>query len=208
MNTGDSGLLVVISGPSGAGKSTLCRRLFETHPEFSLSVSTTTRPPREGEVDGQHYHFVSRGEFVRQRDAGEFVEWAEVHDNFYGTSRRVIDDALAEGRSLVFDIDYQGAESMRSAYPDSVQIMLLPPNLEVLEERLRGRGTDAEDVVSRRLENAKGEIEACPDFDFVIVNDDLDTAWDELRAVLIAEGRRVARNRRILKRDFDIDHSR
>lgn len=180
-------MLFILSGASGVGKSTLCNILLARFPEMELSVSVTTRSPRGAEVDGVHYHFVARGDFESRVSAGRFVEWAEVHGNLYGTSRDVVDAALARGRTVLFDIDYQGAESLLRLYgPRAVATMVVPPSMEALEERLRGRGTDDEAVVARRMAKAREEMGHAPSFDHVIVNDALDSAVEQLAAVYIA----------------------
>lgn len=186
--------LLVVSGPSGAGKSTLCDRLREEFPGFQLSVSYTTRAPRGSEVDGEHYHFVSRERFEKMIEEGAFVEWASVHGNLYGTARHVIEEALDAGCSLLFDIDYQGALLMRAAFAEALCVMLLPPSIEELERRLRGRGTDSEEVIARRMANALGEIAQVEAFDFLIFNESVEPAYNELRAVVLAhEARRDLR---------------
>jgi guanylate kinase len=195
-------MLVVVSGPSGAGKSTICARLLDEFDEFEVSVSTTTREPREGETDGVSYHFVSHEEFRRLRDEDEFIEWAEVHDNFYGTSKSVVEDALEDGRSLLFDIDYQGAENLKKAVDSAVLIMLLPPDMDTLEERLQGRGTDSDAVIATRLDNAAEEIGNYELFDYVVINEDLGHTYDLVRAIVLAERARVERNSTLIHGRF------
>jgi guanylate kinase len=195
-------MLVVVSGPSGAGKSTICARLLDEFDEFEVSVSTTTRKPREGEEDGVSYHFVSHEEFQRLRDADEFIEWAEVHDNFYGTSKAVVEAALEGGRSLLFDIDYQGAENLKKAVDSAVLIMLLPPDMDTLEQRLQGRGTDSDGVIETRIENAAEEIGNYELFDYVVINEDLGHTYDLVRAIVLAERARVERNDTLIHRRF------
>ncbi len=188
------GLCLVISAPSGAGKSTLVERLRAEFPHFAYSVSCTTRAPRVGEEDGVQYHFLSREEFESRRLAGHFAEWAEVHGNLYGTPKALVEELLTAGRDVLFDIDVQGALQMKGAFSHGLFVFILPPSLLELERRLRGRGTDAEEVISRRLGNALGELKKAKHFDYLIVNDDLDTAADELRAVYVA-GRTRSVNR-------------
>ena len=186
-------VLFVVAGPSGVGKSTLCVRLREEFPDLRLSVSTTTRAPRAGEVDGVHYHFVDRATFDAQVAAGRFVEWAEVHGNLYGTSRETVDAELAVGRSVLFDIDVQGAASLRDAYPANVvTTMVLPPDGPTLERRLRGRNADSDAVIATRLRNAVGEIARSGEFQHAVFNDDFETAYDELRAIFVAARTRVS----------------
>ncbi len=177
--------LIVISAPSGAGKTTLCERLLKDFPVLMLSVSSTTRSPRGSERDGVDYFFLSREEFLRRSEAGRFAEWAEVHGNFYGTSRDAIDEAFTKGRAVLLDIDVQGAESLRRAYPDDTfGVFVSPPSLEELERRLRARGTDSEKSIRRRLANARNEMAKIKVFDRVIVNDDLDRTYTELRSLV------------------------
>lgn len=185
------GTLFVLSGPSGVGKSTLCTRLREEFPELGLSVSYATRAPRAGEVDGVHYHFVSRERFDEMIEADAFVEWAEVHGNRYGTAWSEVRNRLDNGLSVLFDIDWQGAVNLRRAFPETVTVMVLPPSLDELERRLRGRATDSEAVILQRLENALGEIQQMPRFEFAVVNEDLESSYNILRSVYIAAQNRV-----------------
>ncbi len=189
------GILFIISAPSGAGKTTLASRLFQAIPDLRPSISYTTRVPRVGEVDGHDYHFVSEDDFVRMRDADAFAEWACVHDFFYGTPRAPVDEAIAEGRDLLLDIDVQGAKQLKGIYPEAVSLFVLPPSWQALEQRLRGRGTDSEAVITRRLHRAREEAHAFPMYDYWIVNDDIDRAVSLLHAILTAERARVARLR-------------
>lgn len=186
------GLVLVICAPSGTGKSTLVRRLTREFPDFAFSVSCTTRAPRGQERDGVDYHFLTREEFLARRDLGEFAEWAEVHGNFYGTPLAPAQQELDRGRDMLFDIDVQGAMQLKRSFPDGLYVFLLPPSRAELEHRLRGRGTDAEEAILRRLAGAAREMRAAPDFGFWIVNDDLDRAYDELRAVYLAGRSRPA----------------
>lgn len=177
--------LIVVSAPSGAGKTTLCHRVLRDFPTVTLSVSSTTRQPRGQEKDGVEYHFLSKTEFETQIQAGQFAEWAQVHGNYYGTSRKVIDEAFAQGKSVLLDIDVQGAAQLKKAYPKNCyQIFIAPPSLEELELRLRSRGTEAEESIQKRLTNAKTEIAESKKFDIVIVNDSLDRAYQELKGIL------------------------
>lgn len=176
--------LFVISGPSGAGKGTLVSRIREQHPALGLTVSATTREPRPGEVDGESYYFLSDDEFARRVDADEFVEWAEVHGHRYGTLVSEVTSNLDAGRSLILEIDVQGAFQVKKRFPDAILIFIMPPSLEVLAERLSARGTETEESLSLRLANAKAEIELAPRYDDVVINDDLDDATAELLQVI------------------------
>jgi guanylate kinase len=182
-------LLLVLSSPSGAGKTTLTRRIQESFPDLFFSVSHTTRTPRANEVDGKDYHFIDRATFEKKVDAGAFLEWAEVHGNLYGTSIAEIDRARAAPScsGMIFDIDYQGARQIRAKQPDVVSVFILPPSMDELLRRLKGRASEAEDVVRRRFEVASREIEHYGFFDYLVVNDKLDAAFDHLRSVIVAE---------------------
>jgi len=186
------GMMLVISAPSGAGKSTLIRRLREEFSAFAFSVSCTTRDPRPGEVDGREYHFLTRQEFERRRDAGFFAEWAEVHGNFYGTPRQATEELLRAGRDVIFDIDVQGARQLKASMNQGCYIFVFPPSRQALERRLTGRATDSPDIIARRLAGARQEIEDSDWFDHWIVNDSLSLAYDQLRAVYLAEKTRPA----------------
>ncbi|MGQ2992260.1 guanylate kinase [Brevundimonas sp.] len=189
------GVLLIVASPSGAGKTSLCRRLMADHRNLELSVSMTTRGIRPGEVDGRDYHFVSREEFDRLVAADAFLEWADVHGNCYGSPRAPVDRALAEGRDVLFDIDWQGARDVAEKCPeDAVRVFILPPSLAELRRRLVTRSQDAEDVIERRVANAKGVIEHCDAFDYVLVNEDFDSSYSELAHVYHAERARRARN--------------
>jgi len=189
------GLMLVLSSPSGAGKSTIARNLIESDQGFELSVSVTTRPRRGSEIDGIHYHFRTQREFEILRDNDELLEWAEVHGNFYATPREPAERAMAEGRDMLFDIDWQGAKQLKEKMRgDIVSIFILPPSMKELKARLKRRAEDQEAVIETRLKNARDEIEHWTEYDFVIVNDDLDRAFSEVRAVVSAE--RLRRDRR------------
>lgn len=195
------GLLFVISSPSGAGKSTLSQRLLASHPELSLSVSATTRPARPGEVDGRDYHFVSRAEFERRREAGDFYEWAEVHANLYGTPKPPILAALEAGRDVLLDIDWQGAQQLfQQRGGDVVSVFILPPSMAELAQRLKRRAQDAEDVIARRLRGAADEITHWAEYDYVLVNEDVARSSADLDAILRAE--RLRRERQPWLTDF------
>jgi guanylate kinase len=189
------GLMLVLSSPSGAGKSTIARNLLESDSSLELSVSVTTRPRRGSEIEGVHYHFCSMREFERLRDSDALLEWAEVHGNCYATPREPAELALAQGRDMLFDIDWQGAQQLKEKMrADIVSIFILPPSMKELKARLKRRAEDQEAVIETRLKNARNEIEHWKEYDFVIVNDDLDRAFAEVRGIVIAE--RLRRDRR------------
>lgn len=196
MNAYDEFLLLILSSPSGAGKTTLTRLLLERCPELRFSVSHTTRPPRPNEVDGRDYHFVDRATFVELGAKGAFLEWAEVHGNLYGTSTAEIERARGTPgcTGMIFDIDYQGARQIKSKISDVVAVFILPPSMQELERRLRGRASETEDAVQRRFAMAQLEIEHYALFDYLIVNQEVQRAFDELRSVVVAE--RAGRSRR------------
>jgi len=182
------GLLLVLSSPSGAGKTTLARRLIETDNSISLSVSVTTRSPRPGEIDGRDYNFVDAATFVQMRDAEELLEWARVYDNSYGTPRAPIEAAIIAGRDVLFDIDWQGAQQLSEKMKHNVvRVFVLPPSHDVLEQRLRARAQDAEDVVKRRMLDASAEISHWPEYDYVIINANIEDSLKGLQAILTAE---------------------
>lgn len=182
------GLGFVLASPSGAGKSTLSRLLIEQDREIELSVSVTTRQRRPSEIDGVHYQFISKNRFQALRDHGELLEWAEVHGNFYGTPREAVEKAFTDGRDILFDIDWQGTVQVKEKLPDDVvAIFILPPSMAELEARLKRRAEDAPEVIAKRLTNARTEIAEWGRFDYVIVNDDLSRAYDDIRAILRTE---------------------
>lgn len=189
------GLMLVLSSPSGAGKSTIAHNLLEGDPRFSLSVSVTTRARRGSEIEGRHYHFIGLDEFERLRAGDALLEWAEVHGNLYGTLRAAAEKAMREGRDMLFDIDWQGARQLQEqARADIVSIFILPPSMAELKSRLLRRNEDSSDTIAVRLNNARVEIERWRDYDYVVVNHDLNQAFGEVRAIVDAE--RLRRDRR------------
>ena len=187
------GLLVVVSGPSGAGKGTICQALLEKTP-LAYSVSATTRKPRAGEVDGESYYFLSVEAFEEMIEKDELLEWAKVYDNYYGTPLKKVEEKLAAGEDILLEIDTQGAMKVREKFPEGVYIFILPPSLTELERRIRGRDTETEDVLQKRLAAAIGEIEAGKCYKYVVTNDEVDGAVESVCAILAAERRLVARN--------------
>ena len=187
------GLLVVVSGPSGAGKGTICQALLEKTP-LAYSVSATTRKPRAGEVDGESYYFLSVEAFEEMIEKDELLEWARVYDNYYGTPLKKVEEKLAAGEDILLEIDTQGAMKVREKFPEGVYIFILPPSLAELERRIRGRDTETEDVLQKRLAAAIDEIEAGKCYKYVVTNDEVDGAVDSVCAILAAERRLVARN--------------
>jgi guanylate kinase len=182
------GLMLVVSSPSGAGKTTLTRNLLEQEDNVSLSISVTTRPRRASEIDGVHYHFISKRRFEGMRDSDELLEWAQVHGNLYGTPREPVDRALSAGRDVLFDIDWQGAQQLNEKMrADVVSVFVLPPSASELRIRLERRAEDTEDIIARRLRNAAEEIPHWVEYDYVLVNRDLNKSFARLRAILIAE---------------------
>jgi guanylate kinase len=195
----------IISAPSGSGKSTLVKRLMEmdkarAERRLQFSVSFTTRPPRDGEIEGEHYYFISVDEFERLREADELLEWAEVFGNYYGTSRAVRRKAEAAGKDLILDIDVQGAAQLKQRLDQAVSIFILPPSRQVLESRLRKRSSDSDEVIQRRLEEASNEIEEYGKYDYLLINDNLDASSEQLRGIILAERCRTERAREQVKK--------
>jgi guanylate kinase len=191
------GLMLILSSPSGAGKTSLTRMLLQ-RPELdlTLSISVTTRPRRSSEVEGIHYEFITHKRFEQLREEGELLEWAEVHGNFYGTPREPVERTLAQGRDVLFDIDYQGTQQMKaSAGEDVVTIFILPPSMRELKARLERRAEDSDEAIAARLANAANEIRRWTLYDYVLVNDDLQRTFDDLVAILTAERRRTSRQK-------------
>lgn len=188
------GLMLVLSSPSGAGKTTLSRRLLASDPRITMSVSVTTRPPRPGEVEGKDYFFVDAPRFAAMREAGDLLEHATVFGNFYGTPRAPVEAALAEGRDVLFDIDWQGVRQLReTAGQDMVKVFILPPSAQDLEKRLRSRAQDSDEVVRGRMAGAAVEIEHYAEYDYIIVNDDVEESLARLTAILQAERLKIGR---------------
>ena len=183
------GLMLILSSPSGAGKTTLTRMLLQKQElDLTLSISLTTRKRRSSEADGIHYHFIEKAEFERRRDAGDLLEYAEVHGNYYGSPREKVEAILSQGRDVLFDIDYQGARQVREKMPqDVVTVFILPPSMSELRARLERRAEDSHDTIAKRLDNARHEIGRWADYDFVLVNDDIQKTFDELQSIVHAE---------------------
>ena len=201
VNLARRGLMFVLSSPSGAGKSTIARQLLKEDQEIELSISVTTRERRPSELDGVHYHFIDEETFSKLSERGDLLESAEVHGNFYGTPREPVEKALSSGRDVLFDIDWQGTRQIADRLPDDVvRVFILPPSMDELQARLRRRAEDDENTIQRRLVGAREEIEKWADYDYVIVNEDIQEAFAKVRAILIAE--RIRRSRTIGLRPF------
>jgi guanylate kinase len=188
-----SGMLYIVSAPSGAGKTSLVKALIEQLDGIEVSVSHTTRAMRPGEVDGSDYHFVSEQHFLEKVGQGEFLEHAQVFDNFYGTSRLTVEDRLAQGFDVILEIDWQGAAQVRKQMPESLSIFVLPPSRDELDRRLRGRGQDSEEIIARRMQDAVNEMSHYPEFDYLVINDDFEQALTELKAIVIGNRMRLDR---------------
>ncbi len=203
-NSAYQGSMLMIVAPSGAGKSSLVNALLQDDAGIKLSLSTTTRAPRPGEVDGQNYRFLSREEFIRERDQGHYLEWAEVHGNFYGTSKPWIESQMQEGSDVLLEIDWQGAQQIRKLIPSTQWIFIFPPSIEALEERLRHRGQDDEATIQKRLAAAHVELLHAHEADYIVVNDSFDQALVDLKHILAASrlrsGPSMARNPALLRR--------
>ena len=198
---GRRGLMLILSSPSGAGKTTLTRMLLQTKElDLTLSISVTTRPRRHSEADGIHYHFITRRQFEVMRDSSDLLEWAEVHGNLYGTPRAPVEIVLAQGRDVLFDIDYQGTQQVReAANSDVVTIFILPPSMRELQARLERRAEDSGDTIAKRLENARKEITRWEQYDYVLINDDIQRTFGELTAIVTAERLRRSRAQPAIK---------
>ena len=200
MSNASRARLFVLAAPSGAGKTTLVHALTTRHPELRFSISYTTRPKRRNEADGVDYIFVDKAEFQRLQDEGDMLESATVFDNLYGTSRAQVEKHLADGYPVILEIDWQGAQQVRESMPDSVSVFILPPSLRELERRLRDRRTDSEAVIERRLRDAVSDIGHWQEFDYVVINDDLDQALADLESVFAGEGAAQATDNEAVKR--------
>lgn len=194
------GLLIVVSSPSGGGKGTILKELFAQNENLRMSVSATTRAPRPGEVHGQHYYFITKDEFKAQIDGGGMLEYASYCENFYGTPKKPVEDWLNAGYDVVLEIEVQGGRQIKTTAPDCVSLFILPPSLEVLEKRLRGRGTETDAVIEKRLLAARAEIECVRDYDYAIFNDTVEAAVSDIEAILRAEKLRVSRKNNLAER--------
>lgn len=200
----DKGLLIVVSGPSGAGKGTICDALRKEFPKIHYSISMTTRQPREGEVNGVNYYFRTNEEFESLLKEDAFLEHAKVYDHYYGTPKQYVYDMIAQGNHIMLEIDIQGAMQVKEKYPEGVFIYVVPPSKEVLEERLRGRHTDTNEVIAGRLSKARKELDWIDKYDYLIVNDDLDTAISKASAILTAEECKVTRNTKAIAKTKEL----
>ena len=189
----NKGLLLVVSGPSGVGKGTVCKYLTETEPDIFLSVSATSRKPREGEVEGQHYYFVSPEKFKEMSDGDEFLEYASYITSSYGTPKKPCFEHLENGNSVILEIEVQGGTKVKEKYPDTVMIFIVPPDMETLKQRLRGRGTEADDVIEKRIKRAYEEFDYLEKYDYIVVNDDIEKAAQRIKAIICAEQQKRSR---------------
>lgn len=196
------GLLIVLSGPSGSGKGTICHELMRQVPDLKFSVSSTTRSPRPGEINGVHYHFRTREEFETMLARDELLEWAEFCNNYYGTQRLAVEQAIQEGLDVILEIEIQGAMQIKKKFPQGVFIFIVPPSLEVLSKRIHKRGTETEEVIQKRIDTAIKELEYISEYDYVVINDKVSIAVDKIKSILVAEKCRVKRNPFIFKGEF------
>lgn len=203
------GKLFVISGPSGAGKGTICKRLIEDSDpsKLALSVSMTTRKPREGEVDGINYFFKTKEEFMQEADRGGLLEYAAVYENYYGTPRAYVEEKLNQGTDVILEIDIQGAMNVKKSRPESVFIFILPPSMDVLRSRLIGRGTETREAVELRLSKTRSEVVHIRDYDYYVVNDDLETAVAETKAIFTAERQKVEDSVSEILKNYDVENA-
>lgn len=198
----NKGLLIVVSGPSGAGKGTICTEFMKSHTDCALSVSATTRAPREGEVDGVNYFFLTHDEFRKRIDADGFLEHAVFCENYYGTPKAEVMQMLESGKNVILEIEVQGALQVRSHYPEAVFVFVLPPSIEELEARLRGRGTETDEVIAKRLERAKAEFQYIPKYNYILINDTVENAVNRLESIITAEKCVMSRNYKNIEEKF------
>lgn len=196
----DEGLLVVISGPSGAGKGTICKQLIMEMSYLKVSVSATTRKPREGEAEGISYYFIDEEQFKNRIKNGEFLEYAKVYGNFYGTPKEEVFKQLKEGNDIILEIDIQGALQVKKNYPRGVFIFILPPSLTELKNRIEGRGTDSKEVIYRRMESAYDELDYAFEYDYVVINDHVEKATEKIKHIVLAEKHRAIRKKEIISK--------
>jgi len=199
----NKGLLIVISGASGTGKGTVCKKILEDLPSVAYSISATTRKPRDGEVDGREYYFLSVDEFKRWIAEEKFLEFAEVHGNFYGTPLNKITERLNRGEDILLEIDVQGALNVKKKFPEGIYIFMLPPSLAELKRRIEGRGSETPETLARRMKNAAAEIQIGHEYDYAVVNDTVDAATEKIKAILVAERCKVSRNAKIFELEGD-----
>lgn len=196
----DNGLLVVISGPSGAGKGTICKRLKSERKDLKVSVSATTRKPREGEVEGESYFFIDEDEFIKKINNDEFLEYACVYGNYYGTPKKEVFKQLEDGNDIILEIDIQGALQVKKNYPIGVFIFILPPSLKELQNRIEGRGTDTKEVILKRMQSAYDELDYAFEYDYVVLNDEVETAVQKIQCIINAEKNRAIRKKAIINK--------
>lgn len=199
----EKGMLIVLSGPSGAGKGTLCDLLLKKIKNLYLSISVTTRQPRNNEKNGVDYLFTSEEDFISKIKNDEFIEWAKVHNNYYGTPKKYVDKLLKEGKDVILEIDTQGAAQIKKKYPEGIFIFIMPPGIKELKKRIIKRGSETEESLNIRIQNARKELRESQKYDYVIVNDDLQEAVSNLSAIIIAERCKVSRNRKLLQKYID-----
>lgn len=197
-----SGSIFIISAPSGAGKSTICKELVKQLPDLILSVSYTTRPKRRGEVDGMDYFFISEEEFQKKLKDNFFIEWAEVYGNKYGTSKEFIAKVISEGKDILLEIDVQGAKNIKKAFKDAVAIFILPPSIQELEKRMKQRNENSDEEMALRLQKAKDEIMQSTFYDYIVINDNLNSAVEKIKSIIIAERHRVAKMKKVITSRF------
>ena len=196
----DSGLLVVISGPSGAGKGTICKRLKEEVRDLKVSVSATTRKPREGEIEGNSYFFINEEDFIKKINNDEFLEYAKVYGNYYGTPKKEVFKQLEDGNDIILEIDIQGALQVKNNYPKGVFVFILPPSLTELNNRIEKRGTDSKEVILRRMQSAYDELDYAFEYDYVVVNDEVEAAVEKIKYIIFAEKNRAIRKKAIINK--------